>query len=118
MRIAAILVLISLLASACAAPTGAGGGWTRAPLADEIIRYYPPAALAAGIEGQTVIECLVDDDGHLHTCAVVEESPPGHGFGDASLRLATNFRMAPTTRDGVPTAGGRVRVPIRFNLPD
>jgi len=85
-------------------------------MSEEFTRHYPPAALAAGIEGSAIVECQVADDGRLHACSVLEETPPGPGFGEAALRLTAYFRMASHTRDGAATAGGRVRVPIRFTL--
>lgn len=89
--------------------------WVERPDARDFARNYPQRALDENVSGRALLECLVVADGRL-ACTVVSEEPEGYGFGEASLRVARSFRMAPETRDGVPTAGGRVRVPIRWNL--
>ena len=38
------------------------------------------------------------------------------GFGQASLRLTSRFRMRPQTRDGAPVGGARVTIPITWQL--
>jgi TonB family protein len=70
--------------------------------------FYPAAAQEQGIGGQVTVECLVGEDGRL-TCEAIEETPANMGFGAAALRMVEDWRIAPRTRDGVPTAGGRVR---------
>ncbi|OQW62286.1 MAG: hypothetical protein A4S17_01650 [Proteobacteria bacterium HN_bin10] len=70
--------------------------------------FYPSEAQAQGIGGQAVVECLVGDDGRL-ACEVTEETPANMAFGLAALRMMEQARVAPRTRDGVPTAGGRIR---------
>ena len=89
--------------------------WVERPDAQDFARNYPRRAMDESVSGRALLDCLVASDGLL-TCAVVSETPEGYGFGEAALRVARSFRMAPQTRDGVPTAGGRVRVPIRWNL--
>ncbi|MBC7769707.1 MAG: TonB family protein [Phycisphaerales bacterium] len=88
--------------------------WAERPTARDFERHYPREALRRGVSGAAMLECIVNADGSL-VCYVDEETPEGHGFGQAALRIAESFRIAPATRDGVPTSGGRVRVPIRFN---
>jgi periplasmic protein TonB len=89
--------------------------WVERPSGRDFARYYPPRALEREQEGMVRLSCLVAADGRI-SCTVTSEEPPGWGFGDAALRISRHFRMAPATRDGVPTSGGRVNVPIRFNL--
>ncbi len=64
------------------------------------------------------MECGVVADGTLADCKIVSETPAGAGFGDAILRMAKHFQMTPTTSNGTPVAGGRVRIPIRFSVPN
>jgi protein TonB len=87
--------------------------WLERPSANEFLRVYPAEARAQGLEGRATLDCLVAADGRI-SCAVAHEDPPGHGFGEAAIRAARHFRMAPVTRDNIPTAGGRTRLTIRF----
>ncbi len=89
--------------------------WTRRPNAQSFARYYPPAALEAGIEGRVELDCLVGEDGGVR-CRVASETPPEQGFGFAALAIARDFQMAGETDDGTPTSGWRVRIPLRFNV--
>lgn len=89
--------------------------WLELPDAIDFSRRYPPEARRAGVNGRAVLDCLVATNGRI-ACTVVSEEPTGHGFGEAALLISRNFRMAPSTRDGRPTAGGRIRLPIRFAI--
>ena len=53
---------------------------------------------------------------HAHDCSVVSEDPADQDFGDAALKLSKLFKMRPQSKDGVPTGGGTVRIPIRFQI--
>jgi protein TonB len=55
--------------------------------------------------------------GGLRDCRVTSEDPPGYGFGDAALSMATTFRMTPGRRAGRPVES-EVRFPIRFRYPE
>ena len=80
------------------------------------MNYYPLRELAERIEGRSSMECTVKDDGALTDCHVVSESPVGKGFGAATLRLASRFKMRPPTADGAPTAGGKVMIPLSWRI--
>lgn len=89
--------------------------WLQRPDGRDFARHYPPRALDRGQEGRVTLDCIVNADGRI-SCTVTAEEPSGWGFGEAAIRISRSFRMAPATRDGAPTSGGRVRVPIRFNV--
>lgn len=91
--------------------------WLERPRPEQFYSLYPPEALAQRQEGRAVLECIVAADGRL-SCLVISEDPPGWGFGEATLAASRSFRMAPATIDGRPTSGGRVRVPMRWNIAD
>ncbi len=88
--------------------------WRRKPTAEDIERYYPQEAERKRVAGRVVINCKVARDTRLAGCKVEAETPTGWGFGDAAVRMASQFRMYPKTVDGQPTDAGDVRVPINF----
>lgn len=90
--------------------------WLELPRASVFYRLYPPAALAADVEGTANLDCLVGSNGSL-SCAVLSDEPAGMGFAEAALMAARDFRMAPQSLDGQPTAGGRYQLRVRFRLP-
>jgi len=102
---------LSGMAVAAAEPSGAD-----APPPSPLDAYYPAAARAAGLEGHVVLSCVAKADKTLSDCVVVEETPKGKGFGQASLQAAGLFRMDLRTTDGAPVEGARVRIPIRWRL--
>lgn len=57
-------------------------------LTDPVLAFYPPAAHAAGVEGQAVIHCRRDEHLALAGCTLVSEDPAGQGFGAAALAMA------------------------------
>lgn len=76
-------------------------------------RHYPQAAFAAGIAGEVLLDCSVALDGRLD-CAIITETPPDWGFGEAALTLAGEHVMAPPMQDGAPVRGHyRMRIPFR-----
>lgn len=122
------LLLSMLLSEAAPAPAPAPtaqtpstitqADWLRKPTAEDLARYYPDQAVRTNQSGRVIFECSAEKDGSLANCRVLEESPQGMGFGDAALKLAALFKMRPMTKDGVPVAGGTIRIPIRFLLPE
>lgn len=77
-------------------------------------RHYPRLALSHDISGRVVLRCAVNDAGLLVDCTVISEDPTGWGFGEATLRLAQEFRVRPQRQDGAKTAGGTMTVPVRW----
>lgn len=74
-------------------------------------RFYPREAFIQGVEGQVVLDCMVEADGRLN-CSVASETPPDRGFGDAALAIAAAHVMQPAMRDGAP-----VRALYRMVIP-
>ncbi|ODT87150.1 TonB family protein [Phenylobacterium sp. SCN 70-31] len=95
----------------------AAPNWIQRPDAKDIARVYPRKALAQRLAGRAVVTCRVAGDGRLERCSVTMESPVDAGFGPAALDLTDRFRMDAVGRDGQPTAGGEVRIPIIFMAP-
>jgi TonB family protein len=83
----------------------------------EVISAVQRAALQQG-DGRVVIRCTVAGDGAVKNCSVLSETPTGLGFGDSALRVAKLFKMTPKTKDGQPTSGALITIPIRFKQDD
>lgn len=98
-----------------AAPVTGAPAFARLPTALEMAAAYPKPALAAGVTaGRGDIRCEVVDGGWLSGCVLVAEAPAGRGFGQAALQLSPHFKMTPWTKDGLPTIGGEVDIPVSF----
>jgi TonB family protein len=91
--------------------------WITKPDGRDITSVYPAAALASGVTGNVLVACHVQGDGRLSGCKVLRETPVEAGFGPAFLKVAHRFQMAATDRNGEPTAGTDVHIPVRFGIP-
>jgi TonB family protein len=91
--------------------------WAQRPTGEDVARYYPAQAVKLGVSGGATIGCRVSQTGRLEHCAVLGEDPAQYGFGPAALKLSRHFQMRPMSRDGAPTSGGEVRIPILFRAP-
>ena len=82
----------------------------------EILPFVPPAARAARRTGRAAVSCVIRADNRMEACRIVEELPPGLGFGDAAIRVATtHFRFRPpTTASGRVVEGARVTIGVTF----
>jgi len=126
-RMAGIAVVAAVSAAGAAAawaaqpPTLPAPGvipdWTQRPGPADVAWAYPAAAKAANLEGRATLDCRIDGAGRLTGCKVRSEAPLDAGFGQAALALAPQFEMRATDRNGLPTRGANVRIPIRFVLP-
>ena len=86
------------------------------PTLQELVSVYPKAAEKADVTGLVMMACGIRDDGRLRACTIRQETPAGHGFGRAALKLSPRFRMEATEPDGHPTAGMQVTIPIKFAI--
>ena len=78
---------------------------------------YPPAARAAGIEGQVTVSYDVTAAGRVANAVVVAAEPHGV-FEQAALAAVRSWRFRPATERGVPVSvPGQVSV-LRFRLGD
>lgn len=90
--------------------------WLRRPSGAAMAPYFPERALRRDMSGEASIDCIVDEDGGLHDCEVVSETPENYQFGRAAVEVSQFFRMTTETLSGIPTEGARVVLPIRFHL--
>lgn len=79
--------------------------------------FYPHQAALGRKMGRVILACTVDGQGKLIDCHTEDEIPIGEGFGEAALKMAHLFQMAPMTLNGEPVSGGTVQIPIVFALP-
>ncbi|MGD9813950.1 MAG: TonB family protein [Hyphomonadaceae bacterium] len=110
-----LLGLAFALALLMGAPVSAQT-WVERPAAEDFERYYPAWALWFGVEGRVRLQCVVGAGGEMTDCRVLEETPAGWGFGAAALRLTQHFRASETMADGRSMIGGRINIPIRFQV--
>ena len=92
--------------------------WLRRAGVDDLIRVYPDKASRDSRGGQGIVICRVTTEGGLTDCRLIDDEPLGYGFGAAAMELSKTFKMESTTADGLPTAGGFVRIPVRFKSPE
>lgn len=64
------------------------------------------------------LACVVVQGGGVTDCRIDQESPAGAGFGAAALSLAPHFRLTTWTVEGLPTVGGTINIPLRYELKD
>ncbi|MGA0601628.1 energy transducer TonB [Caulobacter sp. KR2-114] len=93
--------------------------WARLPEGSALAAGYPKAATAAHVDSALVtLSCAVGLAGRLGSCTVTGEDPSGFDFGKAALALSDDFQVSVWTPEGLPTVGGRVRVPIKYMMRD
>jgi protein TonB len=76
---------------------------------------YPPIALRSGIEGRVILELFVDRTGQVQRITVLQETPPGRGFGEAAVRAFEGRRGSPAEANGRPVSV-RYRYPVSFRI--
>jgi TonB family protein len=91
--------------------------WTLLPTGEQMVSALPSDRKDA--QPMTVrvrLDCLVVAGGKVDDCKVVSEAPANQGFGVAALSSAKYFEVSIWSEDGLPTVGGRVFIPIRYEL--
>lgn len=76
---------------------------------------YPSEAVEKRLSGVVVLVIDVDAEGNP-VDVVVESSEPASVFDQAAVDAASKWKFNPRIEDGQPVAG-RVRVPVRFEIP-
>lgn len=91
--------------------------WLKRPTGNDLAAHYPEKAMDKELGGRATIECRVDAKGRLQSCRVLNERPEGYDFGKAVLKLSRLFVMSTSDRQGEPTEGALVMVPIVYTFP-
>jgi TonB family protein len=90
--------------------------WAQAPDFDAVAAAYPAGGGAGG--GYAIAHCGVRLDGSLTSCRMAKEEPTHKGFGQAAVKLASQFRVRPEIMQRAPRGEPiEVDVPIRFDPP-
>ncbi len=88
--------------------------WVALPSGEEFDKAFPHPKDPISIH--VMLDCRIGPTGHLEDCQLQNEAPAGQGLGAASLALAPSFVLALWSAEGLPTVGGRVRVPITVDI--
>ena len=80
-----------------------------------IIPKYPNFARKAGIEGNVLIEIVVDTSGNVVSAVVTYSSKKGFGFEENALKAVRKLRFEPFIKNGKPVQVNVV-YPIDFVL--
>lgn len=75
---------------------------------------YPPRARMRRIEGEVVLEFIVDPEGAVRKVQVIS-SRPDDTFDQAAVRAVQRWKFVPGTKDGQPVPT-RVRQKVSFSL--
>lgn len=86
----------------------------RGPTVGELRALHPREAFRQRRGGQATLACRVRLDTTLSDCRLVDESPPGMGFGQAALAASRYFRFRPPMQNGAPIDGREVRVGVEW----
>jgi TonB family protein len=87
--------------------------WLRRPTGDDFATAYPREAATRGASGTAVIKCVVQTNGLLRGCTLINEDQPGLGFGPAALVLSRIFLFKPAIRHG-EAVEAEISIPINF----
>ncbi|MBK8544031.1 MAG: energy transducer TonB [Caulobacteraceae bacterium] len=89
------------------------------PDAGERRRFYPERAQERNLDGSARIDCTLTEANTIKICSVIEETPPGFGFGDSALGIACRWVLGPEhVANATVSADGErhVQRTIRFTL--
>lgn len=65
-------------------------------------------------KARVVLRCIVMVDARVDKCVVAQESPPGHGLGDAALGMARQIKISPENFSH-DIVGQEVDIPLSFS---
>lgn len=72
---------------------------------------YPPEAQASGLTADVLLRLRVEADGSVSEVEVL--GPAGHGFDEAAVVAARQFKFSPALVNGKPVA---VKIPFRYSF--
>jgi hypothetical protein len=105
------LLASAVMASAAAQDSSAPAAASPASTCGSPI-YDPKHGCAVIATGSAKLQCMVMQDGSLQSCTVVSEDPPGKGFGEAAMNLATHQKVKADANR--PATGLKANIPFNF----
>lgn len=115
--IGALVGAVALCAGAAPAQQRVNPYW-KTPVDPELATdLFPGFAALVQQEGRVEVRCHVPADGRPYLCTVVEETPPGLGFGAAARVMLTSAEVGTARVDGRPVPS-EVVTTVYFQLPD
>jgi hypothetical protein len=91
--------------------------WVTLPTGDQLRDAFPKAPPGgAAVSAKVVLDCAIVAGGHVDDCKVESETPAGQGYGAAVMGISHYFTMSIWTEEGLPTVGGRVKIPLRYEI--
>ena len=93
---------------------GSGPRFVRGPTTAELRAAHPREAFRKRQGGRATLSCTVRLDTRLENCRIIDETPPGMGFGNAGLALSSYFRFEPPIRGGQRVSGASVSVGVEW----
>lgn len=96
-------------------PTIGKPEWVSLPNLEQLSAAMPSYASLTG-PARILLNCAVVADGKVEDCKVVSEDPPGKGLGVKALELTKYFQLTVWSQEGLPTVGGRINIPVRYEF--
>ncbi len=115
------MLIVAFPANALSEPNPVIGKpkWVAIPKINDLEAVMPAEAKAAKVyKARVLMSCKVAAGGAVDGCKAESEEPPGLGYGRAAEGLSKFFKLSVWTDEGLPTVGGSVRIPLRFDLPE
>lgn len=95
-----------------AAPVVGKPNWAALPTGEAIVSAFEATKAKGTVRAQ--LRCIVQPGGGLGSCTVASEQPAGAGIAAAALTLVSSFKVTTWTAEGLPTVGGVIVVPLRY----
>jgi TonB family protein len=92
-----------------------GNGVETPRLLKEVKPQYTAQAMRAKIQGEVLLECIVQPDGSVGNIRVVRSLDSAFGLDQEAIKAARQWRFAPGTKQGEPVAV-LVTIAIAFTL--
>lgn len=86
--------------------------WSALPSADALRSAFEALKMEGVLRVQ--LKCVIRPGGYVGDCEAISEQPAGKGLGAMALTLAPTFRVTTWTAEGLPTVGGKVVSPLRY----